>query len=77
MDVDTDSIIALMSFLVGSYIFISKNVKFPTKKELEERYKKEHQRKKEEEKIDRDKDKSKLNNLIDSLFKKKKEKLFL
>ena len=28
MEVNTDSIIAFMSFLVGSYLFISNNVKF-------------------------------------------------
>ena len=84
MEVDTDSIIALMSFLVGSYIFISKNVKFPTKKELEEKYKKEKLRQKEEKK-EKEKEKkakekeekkqsiSKVDNLIDTLVGRSKE----
>ena len=43
MEVDTDSIVALMSFLVGSYIFIAKNVKFemPNREEVLARLKKE------------------------------------
>ena len=77
MEVDTDSIIALMSFLVGSYIFLSKNVKFPTKKQLEERYKKDQQRKKEEKKAKEKEEKeqsiSKVDKLIDTITGRSKE----
>lgn len=72
MDVDTDSIIALISFLVGSYIFVSKNIKLniPERREILERLNKE------KEAINKIKEKeaeAKAEGLMNKLFGIKKD----
>lgn len=72
MEVDTDSIVALMSFLVGSYIFIAKNVKFeiPNREEFLAKLKKkqdaENQKKQKEAE-------AKVEGLMGKLFGMKKD----
>ena len=72
MEVDTDSIVALMSFLVGSYIFIAKNVKFeiPNREEFLAKLKKkqdaENQKKQKEVE-------AKVEGLMGKLFGMKKD----
>lgn len=72
MEVDTDSIIAFMSFLVGSYIFISKNVKFemPNREKVLEKMKKEKDAENQKKQKEAE---AKAEGLMNKLFGMKKE----
>ena len=72
MEVDTDTIIAFMSFLVGSYIFISKNVKFemPNREKVLEKMKKEKDAENQKKQKEAE---AKAEGLMNKLFGMKKE----
>ena len=72
MEVDTDSIIAFMSFLVGSYIFMARNIKFemPNREEFLERLKKDKDVENEKKRKEAE---TKAEDLMGKLFGMKKD----
>ena len=68
MEVNTDSIIAFMSFLVGSYLFISNNVKFEMPKNKKIFFAKLKKEKEIKKKIEYQKVEQKVDNLFGNLF---------